>query len=610
MKEQLEPKMNQSVESLVKHLKDASKAYYETSTPVMSDADYDMLVEQLQALDPNNPYLNQVGSNPSSNVVKLPIPMPSLDKRKPDTLRESDLTKGPYVLMDKLDGISALWSTGYNGKPVLYLRGNGVEGQDVSHCIGGIQGLHVLGVPHALVRGELIVPKGVVQGSLARNWVNGQLHQTTPSKEELSKIRFVAYQVCAPSSLTRSQQITWLQSRGFEIPWFRIEAKPIVESLSLLFKERRTESMYECDGIVVGQDSIPVLSQSNPKDAYAFKMPLDDQRAQTIVKSVHWASSLDKRWIPRIEFEPVVIGTATISFCSGFHAQYIMEKELGPGALVIIRRSGDVIPILDSVLEVSPSGWQQPPAGQWAWDSNHVHAIDTSIVVSIEKLALELAHGLITFGIEGISKTSTKKLVQGKIQTLQELMKAPVNQLQSLLGKTTGVTLHTSLPKALASATSNQWIYAYLGWPKGFGPTRIAAMLELESNVAKWSTIGLPPKGIGADSFAELLKAVPSYLEWRNSFTIPTSIELCTTPKQTQQVNQQTKGFYVLSGFRDAELQTKLEAAGWKLQERITAQTNVLLIPSSAKETTKVQAARKAGIRIISRNEVDSLLLH
>jgi NAD-dependent DNA ligase len=531
--------------------------------------------------------------------------MPSLDKKKPDTLKSNDVSNGPYILTDKLDGISALWCTGYNSaKSSLYLRGNGIEGQDVSHCIGGIKGLHTVGVPNAIVRGELIIPKGMNQTTLARNWVNGILHQTTPTKEDLSKIHFVAYQVCSPSSLTRSQQITWLQSRGFEVAWFRIDAKPTTESLSTLFQERRKESTYECDGIVVSQDTIPFRSFPKPKDAFAFKMPLDDQRAQTTVKTVHWASSRTGNWIPRIEFEPVVIGTATISFCTGFHAQNIFENGIGPGATILIRRSGDVIPTLEKVLTPSEKGWQQPPEGVWAWDTNHVHATDISVDISADKLALELTHQLVVFEIEGISKTTAKKLVNGGIKTLHDLIKAPLEKLQTLIGKVNGSKLSVNLPTALASATQNQWIYAYLGWPTGFGKTKIASILELETTVAAWPTIGIPPKGMSGDSFNKIIQVIPSYLEWRSTFSVKTEIELPTVAKPTVA----TKGYYVLSGFRDSELQTKLEASGWKLQDRITKDTTVLLIPNDAKETTKVKDARNAGIRILLRNEAINLL--
>jgi len=588
--------------SLVKKLQDASIAYYETDTPLMSDNEYDALVEQLMALDPSNPFFASIGANPKADAVLLPVPMPSLDKRKPDTLRPSDLTNGPCVLMDKLDGISALWCSGYSSNPKLYLRGNGSEGQDISHCIRGIQGLRIIGMPSAMVRGELIVPKGVVEGTLARNWVNGQLHQGSPSKEDLSKIRFVAYQVCEPRNLTRCQQVTWLQTNGFEVAWFRLEAYPTIDSLSALFKERRLDSPYECDGIVVGQDRIPAQTKSNPKDAFAFKMPLEDQKAQTTVKAVLWASSRTGNWIPRIQFEPVTIGTAVITYCSGFHAQNIMEHSIGPGATIVVRRSGDVIPIMDICLSGSPSGWSQPPEGLWAWDANHIHAVDTSTTVSAEKLALELTHGLVVFDMEGISKTTAKKLVDGGVKTLQDILKTPLERLQTLIGKVNGSKLHTGLPLQLAKAPTHQWIYAYHGWPKAFGKTRIASILELEADVSKWSSIGLPPKGISADSFTEIVKAAPAYLAWRASFPVQTTIELPIVQRPIQ-----PKGNYVLTGFRDPLLQTRLQEAGWIQQERVTKSTNLLLIPTNATETTKVQAARAAGIRILPRDQVETL---
>jgi len=589
-----------SVQTLVNQLTQAAQAYYETDTPLMSDSAYDALVEQLTELDPTNHFLTQIGSSPCTNAVPLPVSMPSLDKRKPDTLKSNDLSKGPYILSDKLDGISALWCCEYTGTQRLYLRGDGIQGMDASHCCKGIQGLKPC---NGIVRGELIVPKGSIAGTLARNWVNGLLHQTTPSKEDLSKVRFVAYQVCKPASLTRSQQITWLQNNGFEVAWFRIEAKPTTEGLSALFKERRVESAYECDGIVVGQDSIPIQTASNPKDAFAFKMPLDDQKAQTIVKDVLWASSKTGKWIPRIQFEPVKIGTASIEYCTGFHAQHIFTHTIGPGARIIVRRSGDVIPTLEACLTPSPGGWKQPPNGCWTWDANHIHALDTSTVVSVDKQALELTHELVSLGVEGINKTSAKKLVEGGSKTLHSVVQTSLERLQTLLGPGNGAKLHTALPLCLAKATQHQWIQAYLGWPKGFGATRIAAVLTLEPTVAKWSTLGLPPKGISADSFAEILQAVPGYLKWRATFSLPGSVELPVVKKAVVPI----KGHYVLSGFRDADLQANLEAAGWIQQDRITKATTLLLVPTTEQTSTKVQAARASGIRILPRDQVDTL---
>jgi NAD-dependent DNA ligase len=610
-------KARQNVEELVARLRKASEAYYETSSPKFTDAEYDMLLEELQEIAPNHPFLKEVGWTPKDSVVKLPVPMPSLDKRKPDTLRAEDIGGGSHIVADKLDGISALWVSGYSRKPALYLRGNGLEGQDVSHCIGGIQGLVQCSGPFVMVRGELIMPKGAVEGTLARNWVNGVLHQKTPSKEDLAKIRFVAYQVCEPRTLTRFEQMDWLLNRGFEVVWHTQEAQLSREILEYMFEKRRKESPYECDGLVVGRNTVPLLEAGNPKDAYAFKMPVDDQRAESTVLDVEWASSRTGNWIPRIRFEPVKIGTATIEYCTGFHASFIRDNAVSPGAKILVRRSGDVIPTLEKVLVAGPTGWKQPPEGRWKWDTNGVHAVDTSEEASPEKLALEMAHQLVALGIEGVSKTTCKKIVEGGIRTLYDLMVASVNRVQELIGKVNGEKLKTSLEPAMKNAPLAAWIKSFLGWPKGFGDKRIEACLALEPDVSKWANCGgKVPKGMSAEAFAEVVKQVPAYLAWRERFppskVVAAGIDI--TPVPTIQLTNGNvlvptiKGYYVMSGFRDADLQKRLLVAGWRMDDKVKRTTQFLLVPDDAKETVKVKTARDAGVRIVLRSAVDSLL--
>ena len=594
----------QTVAALVKQLRKAADAYYETDTPIMTDAEYDGLVDQLRTLAPEHAFFSEVGATPTAGVVALPVAMPSLDKRKPESFKALAVGK-KVVIADKLDGISALWVTGYSATPQLLLRGNGLQGQDVTPCAKGIQGLSNLAVPKALIRGELIVPKGVLpEGTLARNWVNGQLHQKTPNLDEIRKIRFVAYQVCGSTPLTRSQQMTWLANQGFETCWSVMETAPSLERLQDLFKLRRAESKYECDGLVVGEDQVPteVKGASNPSDAFAFKMAVDDQRATTVVREIGWTSSRTGNWVPRLRFDPVKIGTATIEYCTGIHAKFIKENCLGPGARIVIRRSGDVIPCLDQVLEPS-AAWSEPPAGRWTWDATKTHAVDTTEEATPEKLALEMTHSLVCLGVEGISKVTAKKLVEAGYKTLKQVWDAPVTGLQVAIGPGNGQKLFDALRGM--SMAEEKWMRAYCGWPKGFGETRIVATLAVEADVSKWAGLAKPPKGQSAEAFVEVVKAVPGYLAWRKQFGSVVSVA-SLAPKPTVVVA--TKGTYGMTGFRDAELQEKLAAAGWVFKESVTAATAFLLVADGAKETTKVAAARKAGVRIVARSEASSLL--
>ena len=580
------------VKNLIKILKKASHDYYETDKPSMTDHEYDILREKLYELDPANSFFNDVGSLPEAGRVTLPHAMPSLRKIKPDTLSGVKLS-GPFVITDKLDGISALWTCGPNRKAGLYLRGNGLIGQDVSHI--KVQGLKQ-GITSFSIRGELIVPRSE---GVARNWVNGVLHQDKPSKADCNRIHFVAYQVIEPSGLTRSQQMTWLKNQGFETPGHCTVKELKAEEMTALFKSTRENSPYECDGIVVGTDTIPLITtDALPKDAFAYKVAVDDQRAETTVRAIEWASSRLGEWIPRIRFDPVKIGVATIEFCTGVHAQYIKEHMLGPGARIIIRRSGDVIPTLDRVL-VPASAWQEPPQGRWKWDG--IHAIDTTEEKTSDTLALEMAHSLIKLGVEGLSATSTKKLVEGGFKDLKATWSSTETQLQGCLGKVSGTKLRKALDNL--TATEIQWIHAYHGWPKGFGERKITAALEAEASVDKWPNMKIAPNGQTMTTFSDVCKYVPKYLEWRKQFPSTKNIVVPTAPVIPVGT---IKGYYVMTGFRDATISSKLLDAGWISQERINKDTNILIVADN-KESVKTKTAKEKGIRIIMRDQVESL---
>lgn len=594
--------------SLFDKLRKAANAYYETAEPLMTDEEYDVLVEQARIMDPKNAFFTQVGAIPVAGRVPLPCAMPSLKKVKPDSLGSWKKT-GPYVLSDKLDGISALWVCGFNQKPALYLRGNGLVGQDCTHLSKHIQGLLCLGTPSAIIRGELILPRKVAKevGGTARNWVNGVLHRSDPSIEDLGKVQFLAYQVIEPRSLTRSQQMTWLQNQGFLSAWHALV--PSLEGISEIYKKRREESEYDCDGIVVGVDAVPTVMKdaSEPSDAVAFKMAFEEQRATTTVVAVEWNSSRTKCWIPRVQFEPVKIGTVIIEWATGIHLQNIVEKGIGVGASIIVRRSGDVIPLIDSVLvRVEPS---YPPEGRWEWDATHTHAKDTSAEESNERKALCIHHTLTVIGIERLGKTMVLKLVESGLQNIQDIFKAPMKTLQDSIGKKNGETLFQNC-RGLGGVSKLAWITAYPYWPPGFGSTRIESALEAESDISKWPSLKVAPKGQTMTTFAKAQTAVPGFVTWFADIQkiLGLSPTATVVPVITVIPVIAKKGTYVMSGFRDKDIAALLAGAGWEAQERITKLTTVLLVPDDAKETGKVRDARAAGVRIVTRSEIKTLV--
>ena len=374
------------VKKLAAKLTAANIAYRNTDKLLMTDEEYDEGLESLRALAPNYPLLTQIGAE-AEKTVTLPSMMASLDKV---LYGEGALEKwkkknvsGSYVISEKLDGISCLYVY-KSGKQNLYLRGNGVKGVDVSGLIGKIRLSKSTPPGNFIVRGELVLKKAdTPKGSIGRSLINGWVHRLESAGSELAKVYFLAYQVVEPAGMTRRQEFEWLR-QSFEIPWTRIVPSPMLteEAAKNLLVTQRAASDYPTDGLVIATDAVSdqdlknLKTLKNPKDCIAFKAALDEQKRTTIIRSIEWNLSRQGALIPTILIEPVVIGEANIERLSGHNAATIVKHALGPGARIIVRRSGDVIPTLDTVLEGSSASM---PTVAWAWDENKTHAVAVTV---------------------------------------------------------------------------------------------------------------------------------------------------------------------------------------------------------------------------------------
>lgn len=586
-----------TLQQIVTLLREASYAYYNGGESKMDDESYDALVERLKQMDPEHPYLDEVGAPPPQGAVKLPFPMPSLDKIKPgeDSLKRFLANAGGFVLSEKLDGLSALW---YKGK--LYLRGDGLVGQDISHLVG-IKGLNK--TPMA-IRGELVVARSEIQ-ALARSWVNGQIHQDTPEPQNMAKIHFVAYELMG-TTMKRSQQFEWLAANGFEVPWYKV-ASVTEAALAEFLQERRSMSPYDTDGIVVGLDTVPksestAAKAKNPKDCVAFKMPLAEQSAQTTVREVLWGPSAQGYLIPRLRFDPVKIGGATIEFCTGHNARMIMTGKLGPGAKVVIRRSGDVIPKLDKVL-VAAAEASFPPSATWTWDGDsetaaHIKAVGGGSAMTSAKLHYFLK----TLEIPGAGPATATSLVEAGILGPAALWAATAAQLSKALGPKTGASLYANLRTVLGKVDELTLMHASSTMPRGVGDTKLNSLFAVEADPRKWGTVD-PPAGWTKDSFQSFLREYPNYVEWRTKEIgwIPYPILGKVVAPAAAPVTGET---VCMTGFRDKALEEQATKRGHAFAPALTGKVTILLVPDGeVKESEKVKAARAKGTRILSRSQ-------
>ena len=588
------------MQSTVDLLKSASHAYYNGEEPIMDDDTFDALLEELRAKDPKNPFLNTVGAPPQDGVVKLPASMPSLEKIKPG---ESALTRflglsRDYVISEKLDGLSALWCPSTKG---LFLRGDGINGQTISHIAPSIASL-VSSTEPWIIRGEIVLRKDAGLGTTpARTVINGLVHKSNPDPALLTQIKFLAYEVISPPGMKRSAQFIWLEKAGFMVPWW-MGIRPTEENLKDLFISRRASSAYDTDGIVVGIDRVPLkvgLGVKPPKDCVAFKMPVSDQSAVTTVEEVLWAPSAQGYLIPRIRIKPVQIGGAKIEFCTGHNARTIVDKGIGPGAQIKVRRSGDVIPTLDTVL--IPASPSLPTGYKWEWTSEETSATHIKLVGdSPDQLASQLHLFAKTIDIPGLGPANCKALVEAGITGPAALWSQTAEKLSSTLGPKTGATLYANLREKLLSPDLTELVLLVASnkMPRSVGETKLTALMAVEPNLDNWLTMTTVPQGWTEDSFQAFQQTFPNYLVWRRSelsFIPMAKAKPVTVPEMT----------VCFTGFRDKALEEQASKK-FHIASTVSSKLNVLVIPdgSDSHESEKVKKAKALGkVEILQRGE-------
>lgn len=597
--------MTYSEQELVNILHKASDAYYNNKTDgLLTDDQYDELRDELEMRFPKNPYLKQIGAPLEKGAIKLPYKMASLNKIKPATGSVESFVSSSknkqWVLSDKLDGISVLWNT---QQRKLYLRGDGLMGVDVSAFAPYITGL-TPSTQSWVLRGELVLPNDApVEGTLPRSWVNGQLHQKKPIPEQLRKIRFVAYELVEPSVFSRSIQMEKMRDAGFEVPVYCVVNTLNDDMLSSYLQTRREKSRYAIDGIVIGENSVPLkdydmTTVSNPKDMRAFKMPLADQKATTKVVDIVWSASYQGYWIPRIQIEPVNIGGSRIEFLTGHNARFIVSNKVGKDAVIVVRKSGDVIPTLEAVL--TPSSFISLPDGEWDGDANTAsHYKVKTGVVSTEIQQKKLEHFAKTLDIPHLGPGLVAKLVNEKKTTPNDLFCMTKTELENILGKGMAAKIYPAIQDKKQTCTEMDLMIGSSMMPRGVGDSKLKALFRLEADPRTWHSIS-SCEGWSKDALSSFFALLPSYETWRKQ-----ELSCIPYPKLTEVAPAviATKGCVCLTGFRDADFQTRMEQKGFTFVSGVTKKVTHLIVKDPTETSEKIKKAKELGIRIFTRDQ-------
>ena len=417
-------------------IQEANTDYYNNESQI-TDEIYDIVKNILEYKFPDSEVLNGVGADVLSNKVKLPTHMGSMDKLKPDTSalkRWIAKYSCPYIVSDKLDGISLLLDCNFT-PPKAYTRGNGKEGQDVSWIAEYIQ----LGsITTGLVRGELIISKEKWENikyisKNPRNFVSGYISRKIISKSWMKHIDFVAYEYITTPMKPFKSQLELLDERGFNVVNYSIHDTIDSTTLSNILLENRKSSLYDIDGVIITNNDIHVRNVTkNPDYAKAFKMILDDQRAESTVLDINWKASMYGLLKPIVRIEPVVLGGATIQNISAYNAKFIKANKIGPGAVVEIVRSGDVIPKIIRV--VKPVAKPMYPDEDYTWTSSKVDIVLKKPELNDEVNMKIIEHFFKTHNVPFFKRGTITKTINSGYNTIPEILRMTKADFSSIDG--------------------------------------------------------------------------------------------------------------------------------------------------------------------------------
>jgi DNA ligase (NAD+) len=387
-----------------REIEKANYEYYNTESPNLTDAQYDILVKLLRSTLKTNKVwahylkiIERVGAAPSARFAKVrhAVPMLSLDNAFAEEdvvdfvgrirrfLRLAEDEEIAFSAEPKIDGLSM--SLRYeNGELVTgATRGDGSEGEDVTANIKTLkdvpQQLKGKDVPRiAEVRGEVYMTKkaflelnerqkaaGDELYVNPRNTAAGSLRQKDPSITATRPLRFFAYawgEMSAMPADTQSGMIKWFAACGFKTnPLTRMCRS--VEALLAFHREIEAERStldYDIDGVVYKvdrldwQERLGFVSRS-PRWAIAHKFPAE--KATTVVKDIEIQVGRTGALTPVAKLEPVTVGGVVVQNATLHNADEIERLDVRIGDTVTIQRAGDVIPqVLGVVPEKRPHG--------------------------------------------------------------------------------------------------------------------------------------------------------------------------------------------------------------------------------------------------------------
>ena len=361
------------IKRLIKQLNEYRDSYYNEARPVVSDAAYDKLFDELSELEKDtgivyaNSPTQTVGYVVKSELekVKHSHPMLSLDKTK----SVDDLVKfageKDCILSLKMDGLTCLL-TYENGELVqAETRGDGEVGELITHNAKVFDNipLTIDYKGHFEIEGEAIITYddfNKINEFLSddkkyknpRNLASGSVRQLDSKIASQRHIKFIAWKV--PTEVASNSFINRLQyaaELGFDtVPFLPIRGNSNAEFINIVIEQlqkRANEKSFPIDGLVATYNDITYgeslgMTGHHPKHSIAFKFY--DEEVETVLKNIEWSMGKIGSLTPVAIFDPVEIDGTMVERASLHNVSILTKLDLQIGDTIIVYKANQIIP--------------------------------------------------------------------------------------------------------------------------------------------------------------------------------------------------------------------------------------------------------------------------
>lgn len=631
---------------LLELLKNASEAYYNNKELILSDEEYDSLMQLAEEkgwLVQDDKINDGAKLNFSKEVIHTK-PMKSLKKANSEKELEAYYkeTKNhgaeSYVIEPKLDGLALSIYYDENNEIILSTRGNGNVGENVTYLLKD-KNLNIKNIPLEKPNEKIKELRGELFSSKKDLIINNK----NKPKDKFSNERSAVAGIVSKSKLGLDYkgQLTFVtyfaidtEDNFVKIPKTIFNARDLFPSnRAYSFEELldnvnkaklwREECMAPTDGIVIKPLENITIGETNhhPKEYIAFKYP--GEQKVTTVEDISFTIGNTGKITPRVKISPITIDGVTITNITGNNFKWLQEKKVSKGAEVLVKRANDVIPAIVMTIKESNKELKIPKVcpycnnaldykyNEQGQESKDLFCLNPNCESRKSYMMTNIV-GKQCLDIDGLSGEVLKTL---KLESVVDLMNLDLKELEEVkfdssgvsLGKIRAKLIYDNIQKAKNDTQPYRWLLSF-GIPTLGSVTAKKILKEFESLEELFSDKNKSIKKIKSINGLgnAFVKSFEEYFEIaKTTFNELNSIG-CVMDKFD---NITVKGYYCHTGkvpqnFKNRdELISELEKQGWIFTKSINKDTNILLTEDKTKMSSKMKKAASLNIPIMTYQE-------